>query len=267
MAAYCSRSKMFDEQTGKTYNYTKRTDLVYHEVMLPDHAPVEFLNSAILWNNVENIERSRNARLARAIIIALPKELDTQSHITMVKQYVQENFIKYGMCADVSIHDKGNGNPHVHILLTTRPLDPDGKWMVKQHRNYLIDENGKRIIDPSTGRYKLGRSIKTCDWDEPKQVQKWREGWAKVCNLQFQLHNIDKEVTCLSYAKQGIDREPTKHLGAKVKAMESRGIHTNRGIDNRKIMVERKRKDRQLFRQRLSQNRAINIEMDMERER
>lgn len=266
MAAYCSRSKMLDECTGKTYNYAKRSDLVHHEVMLPDHAPDEFFNSEILWNSVEKVERKRNARLARAIIVALPKELDIKVHIDMVQRYVQEYFVQCGMCADVSIHDKGDGNPHAHILLTTRPLDCSGKWMAKQHRNYLLDKNGERIIDPIKGRYKLGRSIKTCDWDDFGRVEEWRAGWAKACNAQFRQHGIDKEVTCLSYAKQGIDRKPTKHLGARVKAMESRGMQTNRGNANREIIEERHRQDRQRFRQRMNQNRTRNMTRDLEQE-
>ena len=267
MAAYCSRSKLLDERTGETYSYAGRSDLVHHEVMLPDHAPNEFYSSEILWNNVEKIEKSRNARLARAIIVALPKELDAQNHIAMVRQYVQEYFVKSGMCADVSIHDKGDGNPHAHILLTTRPLDCAGRWMGKQHRNYLLDKNGERIFDPVKGRYKLGRSIKTHNWDDSDRVQEWRAGWAKACNAQFRQYGIDKEVTCLSYARQGIDREPTKHLGAKVRAMEERGVLTDRGNDNRRIIAERQRLDRQQFRQRMEQSRARNVERDFERGR
>ena len=114
----------------------------------------------------------------------LPKELDSKTHIAMVRQYAQEYFVQRGMCADISIHDKDDGNPHAHILLTTRPLDCAGRWMDKQHRNYLLDENGKRIFDPATGRYKLGRSIKTHDWDDSKRVQEWRAGWAETCNMR-----------------------------------------------------------------------------------
>lgn len=103
---------------------------------------------------------------------------------------------------EILVENKGDGNPHAHILLTTRPLDCSGRWMDKQRRNYLLDENGERIFDPIKGRYKLGKSIKTHDWDDPDRVQEWRAGWAKVCNVQFRQHGIDKEVTYLSYAKR-----------------------------------------------------------------
>jgi len=258
---------MLDEHTGRTYNYTQRSDLVYHKVMLPVHAPDTFLNSEILWNSVEEVEKSRNARLARVVIAALPKEHDARIHIAMIRRYAQEYFVQHGMCADVSIHDKGDGNPHAHILLTTRPLDCSGRWMDKQHRNYLLGENGERIFDPAKGRYKLGRSIKTHYWDDSGRVQEWRAGWAEACNFQFRQHGIDKDVTCLSYAKQGVNREPTKHLGAKAKAMERRGIPTNRGNDNRKIIAERQQQNQQRFRQRMEQIRSQSIERDFECER
>jgi len=267
MAAYCSRGKMYNDYTGETHDYTGRSDLVHHEVMLPDYAPDVFLNSEVLWNSVEEVEKSRNARLARVITIALPKELDHKTHISMVREYTQEQFVRRGICADISIHDKGTGNPHAHILLTTRSLDPDGGWLSKQHRSYLLDENGNRIFDPVKGQYKLGKSIKTNDWDEQSRVQEWREDWADICNLQFRQHGIDKEVTCMSYAKQGIDREPTKHLGAKAKSLEDRGTPTDRGNENRRIEDERRRQNRQILRQRIERNRVHSMERDLEQDR
>ena len=98
---------------------------------------------------------------------------------------------------------------------------------------------------------------------DSERVQEWRAGWAKACNAQFRQYGIDKEVTCLSYARQGIDREPTKHLGAKVRAMEERGVLTDRGNDNRRIIAERQRQDRQRFRQRMEQNHTRSMERDL----
>lgn len=48
--------------------------------------------------------------------------------------------------------------------------------------------------------------------------------------------------------------------------MESRGIQTNRGNDNREIIAERQRQDRQRFRQRMNQNRTRNMAKDLEQE-
>lgn len=252
MSAYCSRSKFYSEYTGEQYDYTKRQDLVYHEVLIPPNAPEIFKDSETLWNSVEQIEHCRNSQLARSMIIALPKELDHATQIRMVKDYAEKFFIKKGMCADISIHDKGEGNPHVHILLTMRSLDKDGRWMPKQHRNYILDGEGKRIVDPITGKYKLGKSIKVNDWDNKNHAEEWRKGWADMCNQMFREKGIEvngelKKVTHMSYARQGIDKEPTIHLGAGAKALERRGIHTSRGNINRSIQRRNNIKIHQLL--------------------
>lgn len=250
MAAYCSRSRIYSDYTGKTYDYTDRQDLVYHSIMLPNTAPSAFHDSEVLWNSVEEKEKARNARLARAVTIALPKEFDHNSQVEMVRQYVQEYFVQHGMCADISIHDKGEGNPHSHILLTTRSLDCNGEWMCKQRRNYIFDENGNRVRDPVSHQYKLGKSIKTNNWDEPERIEEWRKGWAETCQIWFRQYGIPKEITHLSYARQGIDREPTIHLGARVKALESRGFLTDRGNKNRDIIEQNRLRNEREYRKR-----------------
>ena len=262
MAAYCSRDKLYSDYTGKAYDYTDCQDLVYHEIILPDYAPDTFRNSEVLWNSVEKIEKSKNARLARTVIIALPKELSNSSHIQMVRQYAQEFFVQQGMCADISIHDKGDGNPHAHILLTTRSLDRDGKWMCKQRKNYLLDKNGNRVRDSVTRQYKLGRSIKTTDWDEPERVEEWRKGWARVCQSWFERCGVSKEITHISYARQGLDREPTIHLGARVKALEDRGLLTDRSKKNRDIKMRNHERDRLIFREHMEKDRERGLECD-----
>lgn len=262
MAAYCARDKLYSDYTGKSYDYTDRQDLVYHEILLPDYAPDTFRNSEVLWNSVEKIEKSKNARLARTVIIALPKEINHSSHIQMVRQYAQEFFVQKGMCADISIHDKGDGNPHAHLLLTTRSLDRDGKWMCKQRRNYLLDKSGNRIRDPITKGYKLGRSIKTNDWDAPDRIEEWRKGWAGVCQSWFKRCGISKEITHISYARQGIDREPTIHLGAKVRSLEDRGLLTDRGQKNRDIEMRNHERDRLIFREHIEKDRDRGLVRD-----
>ena len=262
MAAYCARDKLYSDYTGKSYDYTNRQDLVYHDIMLPDYAPDDFHNSEVLWNIVENVEKSKNAQLARSVIIALPKELSHSSHIQMVRQYAQEYFVQKGMCADISIHDKGDGNPHAHMLLTTRSLDSDGKWMCKQRRNYLLDKNGDRIRDPVTRGYKLGRSIKTNDWDASERIEEWRKGWAEMCRSWFRSCGISKEITHMSYARQGIDREPTIHLGAKVRSLEDRGLVTDRGTRNRDIQARNHQYDRMILREYIEKDRERGLDRD-----
>ena len=56
-AAYNARDKLQDEYYGKTHDYSKKTDLVFSKIFLPEHVPKEFSNREYLWNEVEKIEK------------------------------------------------------------------------------------------------------------------------------------------------------------------------------------------------------------------
>lgn len=146
------------------------------------------------------------------------------------------------MCADFSIHDKGDGNPHVHILLTTRSLDCEGKWMAKQKKN--------KMYDVARRKYIFAKSIKINNWDEHRNVETWRKAWADLCNLYCVCQGVNRRFTHLSYAKQGINREPTKHLGPKVKALELRGKFTDRWKENERIKQRNQERNIQRLRER-----------------
>ncbi len=120
-AAYRSGTKLTNEWDGMTHDYTRKGGIVHAEIMLPAHPP-EFADRSILWNSVEQIEKARDSQLAREIEAALPRELSGEQQLALVRAYVKDNFVDKGMCADFAIHDKGTGNPHVHIMLTLRPL-------------------------------------------------------------------------------------------------------------------------------------------------
>jgi len=146
-AAYRSGTKLTNEWDGMTHDYTRKGGIVHAEIMLPAYAPPEFADRSILWNSVEQIEKTRDSQLAREIEAALPRELSGEQQLALVRAYVKDNFVDKGMCADFAIHDKGTGNPHVHIMLTLRPLKENGQWGAKCRKAYDLDENGQRIPD------------------------------------------------------------------------------------------------------------------------
>lgn len=121
-------------------------------IFLPVNAPQEYQNREILWNEVQKVEKKSDAQLVREIEVALPVELSREDQITLLQNYIAENFTSAGMCADMAIHEKHvNGktvlhqNPHAHILLTTREFKEDGSWAPKEKKTYALDENGERI--------------------------------------------------------------------------------------------------------------------------
>ena len=256
LAAYNNRNKYYSVFTGVTYNGKidpsgkPRDDLMYHNVFLPVNAPNEYHDAERLWNSVELKEKCKNAQLARKIVATFPRELELQDFIIILTRFVEKYFVSRGMCVDCSIHDKGVGNPHAHMLLTMRSLDKDGHWMQKQQRNYLLDEHGMRVRDPITKKYVLGRSIKINDWDNKSNAEVWRRGWSDCCNEMLKIRACDIEMTYMSYVRQGIDDEPTIHLGPQVCALEKKGKRTDRGKRNSKI-IERNKERKQIKTERI----------------
>ena len=216
-----------------THDYTRKGGIVHAEIMLPAYAPPEFADRSILWNSVEQIEKARDSQLAREIEAALPRELSREQQLALVRAYVKDNFVDKGMCADFAIHDKGTGNPHVHIMLTLRPLKENGQWGAKCCKAYDLDENGQRIPD-GKGGWKNHRED-TTDWNDKGNVEIWRAAWAACTNRALEAAGHPALVDHRSYKRQGIDKIPSVHLGPAASQMEKRGIRTDKGDLNRFI--------------------------------
>ena len=237
-SAYRSGEKIKNEYDGVVHDFTRKGGIAHTEILLPQNAPQEFLDRGTLWNSVEKIEKSKNSQLAREIEIALPKELDREKQIELVREYVKENFVKIGMCADIALHDKDDGNPHAHILLTMRPLNEDKTWGAKSKKEYILDENGEKV-KLKNGNYKT-RKINTVDWNEQDKAEHWRKAWADITNKYLEENNIQDKVDHRSYQRQGIEQIPTIHLGVSATQMEKKGITTDRGNINREIKHQNK---------------------------
>ncbi|MDY5230315.1 MAG: MobQ family relaxase [Eubacteriales bacterium] len=136
-SAYASCSQIYNEYDGVQHNYTRKKGCIYNEILLPSNAPAKWQDRAELWNAVEAAEKSKDSRLARELIVALPVELGIDEWKSILKDFITENCVDKGMCADYSIHDTDGHNPHAHILLTVRPLDNKGKWQAKMQKEYL----------------------------------------------------------------------------------------------------------------------------------
>ena len=142
-SAYLSCSRMLNEYDGVRHDYTRKQGLVWQAVFLPDMAPVEWQDREKLWNAVEETEKTKDSRLAREFVAALPIELSRQQQIALLQKFVREQFVAEGMCADVAVHDTDGHNPHAHILLTVRPLTETGAWQYKTEKEYLCVKGGE----------------------------------------------------------------------------------------------------------------------------
>ena len=232
-AAYQSGKRLFSEYDQKQKYYSHKSEIVHTEIMLPPHAPPEYADRNTLWNAAEAIEKQWNSQLARRFVLAIPRELPRSQYADLIRDYCREFFVSKGMIADFAIHDKGDGNPHAHILLTMRAMDEQGKWLPKSRKVYDLDENGERIRLAS-GNWKSHKED-TVDWNDQKYGEIWRQGWADTANRYLEAAGRPERLDLRSYERQGLDKLPTVHLGPAASQMEKRGIKTNIGNLNRDI--------------------------------
>lgn len=254
-AAYRSGTKLTDLATGKIFDYSNKSGVVFSEVLLPENAPTIFaVDRNILWDAVERKETHSAAQLAREVEVALPCEFTRQEQIDTVREYIMKNFVREGMCADWVLHDKGDGNPHAHIMLTMRAIKPNGRWAEKSRTIYKLDPNGQKIpvIDPTTGQQKIGargrkmwqrETVPANDWNDHSKAEKWRAAWAAECNRRLdRQHQIDHR----SYARQAIEQEPTIHEGYAARKMEREGRVSDRCEINRETKALNEQNSRSL---------------------
>ena len=280
-SAYLSCSRLYNDYDGIQHDYTKKQGLVWQEVFLPEYAPQEWQGREKLWNAVEEVETAKDSRLAREFVVALPIELSREQQIELLQDFIREQFVSDGMCADAAIHDTDGHNPHAHILLTVRPLDEQGKWQYKTEKEYLCMRNGeecgftaaefqtaqnegwekqyqykvgkkKVYMAPSAAQAqgyervsKYPKSTKfgrlnpiTERWNSEKQLVEWRKAWADVTNRYLEQYGHDARIDYRSHAERGLDEQPTVHEGVIARALEQKGIVSDRCELNRQIKAD-----------------------------
>lgn len=280
-AAYLSCSRIYNDYDGIQHDYTRKQGLVWQQVFLPPQAPPEWQDREKLWNAVEAAEKAKDSRLARELVVALPIELNQEQQISLIEEFIQEQFVADGMCADAAIHDTDGHNPHAHILLTVRPLDEKGQWQYKTEKEYLCVRNGeergfttaeflkaqkegwekqypykigkKKVYmapsaaevrglaradkHPKSSRYGRQNPI-TLRWNSEEQLLLWRENWAAAANLALEQAGREERIDHRSHAARGLEESPTIHEGVAARAMERKGITSDRCELNRQIKAD-----------------------------
>ena len=282
-SAYLSCTNILNDYDGVRHDYTRKKGLVWREVFLPEFAPQEWQDRGVLWNAVEENEKTKDSRLAREFVPALPVELSKEQWQRLLSDFINDQFVADGMCADVAIHDPDppGYNPHAHIMLTVRPLDENGKWQYKTEKEYLCmkdsEERGftaaefkaaqadgwekqyqykvgkkKMYMTPSAAeaqgyervnKYpkstKYGRQNPISErWNSEEQLVEWRKAWADVTNRYLEQYGHDARIDHRSHAERGLDEQPTVHEGVIARALEQRGIISDRCELNRQIKAD-----------------------------
>lgn len=167
-AAYRTAEVINDHRTGEVHDYSRKGGVLHTEIIAPDHAPAWAHDRSALWNAVEQVERRKDAQVAREVRVALPSELTTEQNADLVRAFVQEQFVARGMIADVALHAPGREgdqrNHHAHIMLTTRGIGPDGF------------------------------GAKERDWNARELLVDWRGSWAEHVNDTLERCDIHERI-------------------------------------------------------------------------
>ena len=234
-ASYYLGQKLYSEYDHEwKYPHSDPKRVRYTEVMLPSNAPPEYTDRQTLWNAVDAAEKSNKAQTARRFTITLPRELSFEQNLALIRDYCTKQFVDKGMICDLYYHDSGNGNPHVHLMLTMRAMDEQGRWLPKTKTAYVLDENGERVRGDN-GNW-LRERMDTVDWNDQKYAEIWRHEWEVAQNNALEAAGRTERIDMRSFERQGIiDLEPQIHLGPETAALERKGIPTTRGEHNREI--------------------------------
>ena len=282
-SAYLSCTNILNDYDGIRHDYTRKKGLVWREVFLPEYAPPEWKDRGVLWNAVEENEKTKDSRLAREFVPALPIELTPEQWQDLLSDFIQTSFVSEGMCADVAIHDPHppGHNPHAHIMLTVRPLDEQGNWQYKTEKEYLCIKDGeekgftasefkmaqadgwekqypykvgkkKVYMPPSEAEKqgleraskhpkstKFGRQNPIAErWNSEEQLVLWRKAWADVTNRYLEQYGHDARIDHRSHTERGLAEQPTIHEGVVARALEKKGIISDRCELNRQIKAD-----------------------------
>ena len=215
-AAYRAGEKLHDHTYGKVQDYRKKQGVLFSQIYSPEHTQPDLLHREQLWNAVEQADTNKNglikanARLAKEYTCALPHELTDQQRIELVNQFCQTLVDRYHVIVDASIHRPHrhvNQNHHVHIMLTTR------------------------YVDPNTGQ--LGKKQRIFNDQGPEILKQHRSLFCSLTNQALAYAGHDIEVDHRSFKDQGLAYlEPTQHEGPQVTALRRQGISTDLSRSN-----------------------------------
>jgi ATP-dependent exoDNAse (exonuclease V) alpha subunit len=220
-AAYRSANILEHAVARLTFNYQARAQEVVHtEILAPENGPSWLQTQAEtsadmsiqrdmrerLWNTIETVEKRKDSQLAREFIAALPKELNREQQIELVRSWCKAEFVDKGFVVDFALHRSKNGkNPHAHILCTTRPVEGEGF--------------GKK---PSTAGKFNGRGV--VGKQGKSDLVAWRETWGVHANTALEKAGRPERVDHRSLKDRGIDQIPQPKIGVAATAMKRRGV-------------------------------------------
>ncbi|MEF3698231.1 AAA family ATPase [Desulfolutivibrio sp.] len=196
LSSYLNRDRKIQNSTGRQFDFTEKladgpNEFVHSEFLAPERLNQKWTSSETLWNAAEAADLKKdgtikaNAQIAKHMVLALPADdgLSRKDTLELARKFAQEHFVKHGVAVEMVIHDKGDGNPHAHLLISTRTLGENGFGPKARHLNPGFAK-GKHVL----------------------RKDAWGQEWANFQNGYFKFRGLDVEVDAVGKASQ-------KHVG------------------------------------------------------
>lgn len=252
-AAYRAGERLMDLKSEQIHDYRRRYGVVEVGLVLPEGAPA--WSREELWNTAEAAEKRKDARVARKIEMALPADASDAQRLELARAWAVEISARYGVAVDYAVHrpdcEGSDRNHHVHYMMTTRKLTPDG-----------FTEKANLELS-NTDQKKRGLAV------GDDAIFALRVALAERFNAFARQHGLEQTVDPRSYAEQGIKIDPTVHVGVHATAMDRQNKpaeraeqHLDRRTENLRKLIERP----EIILDLLSQHEAVFTRRDIARE-
>ena len=255
--AYRAGERLEDARTGLVHDYSRRSGVMVAEILTPDGGGAD---RSALWNAAEAAEKRKDSRTAREWVLALPAELEASERHELARAFAAQLVERYGVAADLAIHapsrEGDDRNHHAHIFLTTRRIERDGSGAL-----VMGDKTAMELSDSK----RRGLGLKAV----AEEVKELRRIWEELANAALERAGRAERIDRRSLEAQGIDREPTQHMGPEATQMERRGEGSERGEVNRQVSARNEARaaeivNLELERQRRAQEERARVAREVE---
>ncbi|HEY1058376.1 MAG TPA: MobA/MobL family protein [Limnobacter sp.] len=214
-SAYRGGQKLLDLEKNKVFDYSYRKDVAYSAFFPPKGSPGWATFPEPTWNAAQKIDKRKNSRLARELMVSLPATFSHEAQVSVVDQIANFLVSQYAVVVQSDIHSPKifsekqleeltdqhavpipsrpgfyqNENWHAHVMFSTREMTPSG-----------FGKKTRVLDDRKTGR---------------KEVERIRETVAEIINAKARELGIALNMHAKSARRRGSKNLPTKPLGQK----------------------------------------------------
>ncbi|RVT80662.1 hypothetical protein DXV76_20960 [Rhodobacteraceae bacterium CCMM004] len=212
-AAYRAGEKLRDERQGQTFDFRHKAGQVQHAaLLLPEGAPEHLRDRAALWNEVERVNKRKDAQPAFEIELALPRELSHADRVRLAETFARRTFVAEGLAVDLCIHNipasDGGEHPHCHCLVTTRRIEGDSFGKVARDL-----QDNPAVLRRVYALEQAGQLDEALLEEKGTHLAAWRAGWAAICNDFLDEAGHAERIDHRTLAAQKIEREATPNIG------------------------------------------------------